>query len=411
MRVLLIFWSNPGDSSSSTLTQDLAKALSLSQHEVTAVVPIEKKYNKPTRLTDTDGYKTLYVKVGNFFNLKTKLEKVLTIFTLPASILKNIMYYLADNKFDLIITRSGFLDDPKLINPLKKYFNCPAYLLLYDIFPQTAWDLGIIKNKFIYKFFKRKEQKILEQFNVIWCTSPGNAKYMLDHHETLPQKRVEWIYHYGFIKPPLELNRQQIRKDAGFSDDDVISVFGGNMGQPQKLENILLLAKEALLLKRAKFVFIGVGTEKNKIMQLAKNMQLSNVSFIDYMPREQYDLLAGICDIGLVSLDERFTVPNFPSKTVDYFELSLPILASLDKASTIDYGKTLQDEIGGGLYAISGDITGLFNQFKKLYNDGQLRKSMGRNGRKFYEKAFDVMKASEQIATRFAVDKALKEVV
>src|SRR6185437_3489522 len=359
MRVLFILWSNPGDSVSPTLSDDLAKAFSYQGHTVTVVTPLERKYKKPTQLVQKNEYnilyvrpgyfvnlvaklgriirlftitKILYVRTGNFFNLKTKSEKIITIFKISKTLLENIKRYLADQEFDLIISRTPFLEQPKLIHPLREHFNCPAYLLLYDIFPEGAWDLGIIKSKIIYNFLKKREEKILAEFSVIWCISPGNAKYMLEHYKSLTAERVEWLYNYGFIEPALSVDREKIRESMGYANDDIISVFGGNMGLPQKLENMLLLAKEALVLIQAKFLFIGVGTEKERIKKLAKKMKLHNVRFIDYLPREQYDLLAASCDIGLVSLDERFTVPNFPSKTTDYFKVNLPILASLDKS-------------------------------------------------------------------------------
>lgn len=408
MRVLMIFWANPGDPSTSTLTKDLAQEFSYQGHDVTVVIPLEEKFNKPTYLAVEKDYKALYVKTGNYFNLDSKIEKAMTTFTIGNALLKGIMQHLADEKFDLIISRAPFLADPKLIVPLKKHYNCPAHLLLFDIFPQTAWDMGIIKSKLIYSFFKHKEKQMLDAFSVIWCTSPGNAKYMSEHHPKLANGRIEWVYNYGFIKPAPGINRSQMRKDFGYTDTDFIALFGGNMGVPQKLENILLLAKEALILKNAKFMFIGVGTEKKRMVQMATDMKLDNIKFIDYVPREKYELLAASCDIGLVSLDERFTIPNFPSKTTDYFKLSLPILGSLDKSAASDYGRILQNEVHAGFYAISGDIPTLFEQYKKLYEDPALRKSMGEKGRKFYEQELDVSVACKKIVNKFLQDRDQK---
>ena len=401
MRVLFIFWASPGDLNSSTLAGDLAQEFSRQGHAVTAVIPMEKKYKRPTKLVKEDRYEALYIKTGNYFHLKSKIEKVITIFTIGSTLLKGVMEYIPDHKFDLIITIAPFLADPKLINPLKKHFNCSAYLLLFDIFPQTAWDLGIIKSKLIFKYFKHKEQQMLAAFNVIWCISPGNVKYMLRNNPQLTATKVEWMYNYGEIAQKPIIDRVEIRKSFGYEESDFVALFGGNMGVPQKLENLLSLAQRAMEIKNAKFLFIGVGTETNRIKSLALKMKLNNIKFINHMSRKEYELLAASCDIGLVSLNERFTVPSFPSKTTDYFKMSLPILASLDRSAADDYGQILQNQIQGGLYVEAGDIDKLYASFKLIYEDSELRQLMGQNVRKFYEQELDVSSACKKIINKF----------
>ena len=169
------------------------------------------------------------------------------------------------------------------------------------------------------------------------------------------------------------------------------------MGKPQKLENILELAKKSLIDKTLKFLFVGKGTERNLLENKMKNEEISNIKFLDYIPREDYELITAACDIGLVSLDERFTIPNFPSKTTDYFKLELPILASLDSCAAADYGKFLQDEVKGGLFALAGDTDELYSQLLKLKNNNELKIELGKNGRQYYENELGVDKAYETI--------------
>ena len=125
--------------------------------------------------------------------------------------------------------------------------------------------------------------------------------------------------------------------------------------------------------------------------------KLKNIRFIDQLPREDYEKFTSACNIGLVSLDERFTVPNFPSKTTDYFKLSLPILASLDKCSAADYGKFLEEEVRGGIFAEAGNVEDLYEKFLTLYNDKNLQKQLGDNGRRYYEEHLGVDKAYKVI--------------
>lgn len=396
MNILFIFLRHSEDEKHSTLTKDLSDEFHKNGHNVFVVTLLERKYKRKTGMKIENGYNVLRVKVGNYFDSVTKYEKGITVLTMPYLLEKAIKKYIDSNSIDLIFTHTPFVSNPKLVNNLKKYFNCNAYLHLYDIFPQNAKDLEMLKNKWIYNYFEKRESKTYEVFDYIGCMSQGNLEYM-KNYSPKNNKKFTILKNWAQIKNIPIVNKNEIRKKYGYTDKDFICIFGGNMGKPQKLENILKLAKKTLIDKNIKFLFIGKGTERNLLENKVKNEKISNVKFLDYIPREDYELVTASCDIGLVSLDERFTVPNFPSKTTDYFKLELPILASLDSCAAADYGKFLQDEVKGGLFALAGDTDKLYRQLLKLKNNSELKIELGKNGRKYYENELGVDKAYETI--------------
>ena len=397
MNILFIFSRHSENPNDSTLTKDLSDEFFKKGNNVTVVTLLEKKYQRKTELKIENGYKVLRVKTGNYFNISNKIEKGMTVLTMASDLKKGIIKYLGNEKYDLIITHTPFVSTEKLIIPLKNYFNCPAHLILWDIFPQNAKDIGIINNDLLFNFFKFKEKKMLSAYDCIWCMSEGNINYLKKNYSFLNKEKIKLLRNWALIKPKLEINKEEIRNKYNFLKDDFIAIFGGNMGKPQKLENILLLAKKCLENKNIKFLFIGSGSEKERLEEIARDNNLINVFFFNQIPREDYEKITASCDVGLVSLDERFTVPNFPSKTTDYFKLSLPILASLDKCASKDYGDFLQNKVKGGLFAQAGNIEQLYEQFMKLYSDKNLRKILGNNGRKYYEENLGVDKAYETI--------------
>lgn len=396
MNILFIFSRHSEDEKDSTLTKDLSDEFHKQGHNITVVTILEKKYKRNTQLKIENGYEVLRVKTGNYFNAN-KFEKGLTVLTMPIDIKKGIIEYLMDKKYDLIITHTPFVSSENIIKPLKEYFKCPAFLILWDIFPQNAKDIGIIKNNLIFKYFKYKEKQMLSIYDKILCMSEGNIEYIKNNYSYLNPKNIKLLRNWAAIKSEETVDRKYIRKKYNYSVDDFILIFGGNMGKPQKLENILNLAKECLYLENVKFLFIGSGTEKDRLEGYCKDNSLKNIRFLNQIPREDYEKLTSACDIGLVSLDERFTVPNFPSKTTDYFKLKLPILASLDKCASKDYGIFLQEKVKGGLFAQAGNTKELFEKFMILYNNKSLCKELGNNGRKFYEENLGVDKAYKTI--------------
>lgn len=402
MNVLFIFSRHSQDPCDSTLTKDLSDEFARQGVNVYIMTMSEKRDNQSTRMSIENGYNVLRVQTGNYFNCKTKLEKVKTIFTMPTQFVKAAKEHLKDITFDLIITHTPFVSSRKIILPLKQYFNCPAHLILWDIFPQNAWDIGIIRNRLLFNFFKSSEVKMLQSYDNIWCMSDGNVEYIKKNYPELKNIAIKRLYNSAKIKPLVNINRKAVRQQFGYTDEDIIALFGGNMGVPQRLENVLELAKQAQVkCENAKFLFVGHGTETKRLMALANQMCLTNVKFINQLPREDYENITVAADIGLVSLDQRFTVPNFPSKTTDYFKLQLPILASLDRCAAEDYGYFLTDIAKAGRFALAGDNEELFNRYLELYSNTDLRNTLGKDGRQFYEQELDVAKACTKICQHF----------
>ncbi|MCB8566025.1 glycosyltransferase family 4 protein [Fusobacterium ulcerans] len=397
MNILFLYLRHSESKDDSTLTRELSDEFSRNGNNITVVTILEKKFKRETEYKIENGYEVLRVKTGNYFNVGNKIEKGITTLTMIPKLKRGILKYLGDKKYDLIITHTPFLSDASLINPLKRYFKCPAHLILWDIFPQNAKDIGMMKNNIIFNFFKQKEKKMFLAYDQIWCMSNGNIKYLQEKYEYLDKDKIKLLKNWAYIKPKLEITKEEIRKKYGYSEEDFLAIFGGNMGKPQKLENILSLAEKCLELPEVKFIFAGNGSERERLKKIAMDKKLKNIRFIDQLPREDYEKFTSACNIGLVSLDERFTVPNFPSKTTDYFKLSLPILASLDKCSAADYGKFLEKEVRGGIFAEAGNVEDLYEKFLTLYNSKDLRKQLGNNGRGYYEEHLGVDKAYKVI--------------
>ncbi|MGL6099569.1 MAG: glycosyltransferase family 4 protein [Fusobacteriaceae bacterium] len=400
MNILFLYLRHSEKSTDSTLTKDISDEFYKQGHNVKVVTLLEKKYNKETELKVENGYPVLRVKTGNYFDSVGKIEKGITALSMPRDLEVAIKKHFKNEKFDLIYTHTPFISNARLVKSLKKYFNCKSCLHLWDIFPQNAKDIGLLNNKFLLKFFEIGEQKMYDAFDYIGCMSKGNLEYMRTRDSKFTSEKYFVLKNWAQIKEIPKFNKKEIREKYGYKEDDFILIFGGNMGKPQKLENILELAKKAIENSKIKFLLLGKGTEIISLENKVKSENISNVKFIDYIPREDYELITASCDVGIVSLDERFTVPNFPSKTTDYFKLKLPILASLDRCAAKDYGNFLQNIVKGGLFSEAGNTEKLYEQLLKLVENRSLREELGKNGREYYENELGVDKAYETIMNK-----------
>jgi glycosyltransferase involved in cell wall biosynthesis len=149
------------------------------------------------------------------------------------------------------------------------------------------------------------------------------------------------------------------------------------------LENVLQLANSCQKYSDVLFLLLGEGIQAKKLAVKIKDMKVPNIRIQGTIPKQEYQDLLSVCDLGLISLHENFSIPNIPSKTLDYFNVGLPVLASIDKAT--DYNEVLE-QAGAGLWSFAGDDKQLFKNFEVLYANKSLRVSMGINGRNYFEK-------------------------
>lgn len=159
-----------------------------------------------------------------------------------------------------------------------------------------------------------------------------------------------------------------------------MAFFGGNIGYAQELEFLIELAESYKQRDDIVFLIVGKGVMKSKIENLVAEKRLKNVKFIDHLPRDEYEKLLRVADVGLINLNRKFTIPNIPSKAVSYMEAGIPILAATDKNT--DFGKIIE-EIGAGLWCETGDLRAYEQKLESLLADKELRERMSKNGMMF----------------------------
>jgi glycosyltransferase involved in cell wall biosynthesis len=154
------------------------------------------------------------------------------------------------------------------------------------------------------------------------------------------------------------------------------------------------MAEQCIEYKKLVICIVGRGSKIELIKKDAMDRGLTNILFLDFMPKAEYMSFLSSCDVGLVSLNEKLQMPNIPSKTLTLFNMKKPIVASIDYST--DYGKFLENA-KAGLWSYAGDIESFKKNVLTLYNDRELCKQMGENGYKFYNENMIPQKAYETI--------------
>lgn len=386
MKILYISTVFPKEGTS-TIYTDLAEALAEKGHEVTVVTTEERKNNVDTFMGQERGCNVLRVKTGNMYDVSL-VEKGLSMLVIAKILIEAIKKYLANIKVDLILFEAPPVMMEEIVRYAKKQFDAKAFLMMKDIFPQNAVDIKIMKkNGVIYRYFKYKEKKMYLIADRIGCMSEENLNY-LKNIEGVNENKLSIFPNTKRIND-VKVDSKEIRKKYNIPEDKVVFVFGGNMGKPQGMQFLTDAIIKAMVVEKAFFVLVGRGTEREKVQENLKKYK--NNLVLGNLPRNEYEQLVSSCDIGIISLDFRFTIPNYPSRVLSYMEYAMPVLAATD--SCTDFRKLIEKEAVCGIWCASNNKNDFVCAVQKLVNDEKMRIELGQNGRNYLEKNFSVEKS------------------
>lgn len=385
MNVIFITLSNIESINERGIYADLMRKFRNKGHQVYIVSPIERRYGHETRVVDVDGVKILRVKTLNI--QKTSLmEKGIGTLLLERQYKAAIKKHLGDIKFDLITYSTPPITFTNVVKYLKKKNpQAITYLQLKDIFPQNAVDIGIFGDKSLFYWsFRRKEKALYKVSDYIGCMSPANVQFVLEHNPEIEASRVEVapnsieLREIKYEDGQEKAERYYIRRKYDLPTDKPIIIYGGNLGKPQGIDYLIKCLEANKQRMDCYFVIVGNGTEYNKLDNWFKSNKGCCVKLMQRLPKEDYEMLVKYCDIGLIFLDHRFKIPNYPSRLLAYLQYKIPVICATDVNT--DMGR-ISEENGYGYWCESvkpEDFTALVD--KMLASD---RKAMGEKGYQF----------------------------
>lgn len=340
------------------------------------------------------------VKTARIAQASNLIKKGLATIGIGFAYKKAVKKHAATEKFDLVLYPTPPVTLAGVANYIKKRDGAKTYLLLKDIFPQNAVDLGMMSKTGIrgiaYKYFRAKEKQLYAISDYIGCMSPANVRYLLKHNPEIDPRKVEVCPNsVEFIDKSLSgAEKATIREKYGIPPDKTVFVYGGNLGKPQGIPFIIECLKSQEQNEQAFFLIIGDGTEYGKLETYLNNSKTRNMKLLKFLPKDDYDRLAASCDVGMIFLDHRFTIPNFPSRLLSYMQAGLPVLACTD--ANTDIGKVITE--GGFGWWCESDST---DDFVKCVQDACSadRSVMGKNASKYLEEKYTVKTGYQTIAS------------
>ena len=302
------------------LWQNLVDALLENGHSLT-LVRSEPEYDHTKLENIKENFEVLSVKTINPFE-QNLIKKGISQISLASYFKCAIKKYLSNYDFDLILYATPPVTLASVVKFCKEKYNAKTFLMLKDIFPQNAVDLEMMKkNGLIYKYFRHQEKRYYEYSDFIGCMSQGNVDYVLKHNPEVNKDKI------GLFPNSIRIDEN---KETIFNEDKTVFMFGGNLGKPQNIPFLLEVIKKLSDYDKAQFIIVGSGVQKDYIIDFCNKNELPNLTFKEQVPQDEYEDMLCKADVGLISLDPRFTIPNIPSKFQTYLKLKKPVLAITD---------------------------------------------------------------------------------
>lgn len=388
---------------------DLLREFQHRGHSICAISPVERRNGgKTRRIAAQECVEILKLKIGNM--QKTNIvEKGISTLTIERTLIRAIKKYYSNIQFDMVLYATPPITFQKTVRYIKKRDNATTYLMLKDIFPQNAVDIGMLKKNgisgILYRYFRNKEKKLYYDSDYIGCMSEANVNYLVQNNPEIDKSKI-CVCPNGIETTKLLTTeiKQEIRRKYGLPNDRVIYVYGGNLGKPQGIPFMVSSIIQAANAENAFFIIVGSGTEYSYAEQKLAESNKKNILLLPHMPKEEYEQIVKACDVGLIFLDSRFTIPNFPSRLLSYMDAALPVIAATDRNT--DMGKVITDN-QFGVWCESKEERDFVSCVKRML-DANERKKMGEKARKYLEENYTAQLVCDIIVSSLREDVAEK---
>ncbi len=295
-------------------------------------------------------------------------------------------------KFDFILCESPPLFLGITAYVLKRRKKSKLVFNVSDLWPESAEKLGLVTNQFFLKTATRLEEFMYRKSELICGQTQGICKNI---QARFPDKRVFWLPNgvdLGFYN--FDNISSDWRIQNGFDADDFLLLYAGILGHAQGLEVIIKAADKLKQNQKIKFLIIGSGPEKEKLINLSASLKTENVFFFDSVTKIQMPAIVSVIDVAVIPLRRLELFKGaIPSKIFENLAMKKPLLLGVEgeaKDLFIDKGKC-------GLAFIPEDSEDLSEKVLQLFNNRTELNILGLNGYNYVKANF----TRDQIAEKF----------
>lgn len=369
--------------------RDLSREFVRQGHQLTVMLPAPD-LQQPWLLEQADGVQVLRLKAPRTKDIGY-VRRTIGEFLMPFSMRRNLHKSpLTHEKWDGVVWYAPSIFHGPLAKNLKQSSGCKGYLIIRDIFPEWAVDMGLMGRGLPYRFFDAVARYQYSIADVIGVQTPGNLAYF-EQWRRQPGRMLEILQNW-LDKPATA--RCSIRVSETALAGRKVFVYAGNMGVAQGMDILLDLAERLRNREDVGFLLVGRGSDAARLRASAQARALSNVVFFDEIDPDEIPDLYAQCAVGIVALDPRHKSHNIPGKFLTYMQSGLPVLANVNLGN--DLADLIRDERVGQVCE-SNQGEELLALAETLLEQVTIDSDLPSRCRALFERQFSVTQAVNQI--------------
>ena len=266
----------------------------------------------------------------------------------------------------------------------KKLHGTPYVIHLHDLYPQTAIDLGMLKNRAVVGLLRCFERVAYRNSAAIVAAAPATLRF-LEKYAFLLGKRVTLVHNFVNLRHCEDTNRSVAFRERLQMGREYLILYAGLMGYAQDMDLILECARRCRHRKNWRFVLAGDGPRAGQVRAAAAAWP--NIQFVGCLPNQEYFDALQAADVCLVVLDRALQVPAVPGKVPTIMASGKPFVASVPEGNDT---RGVATESQSGLVINAGNADELIEALDLLYRNPDLRQAMGARGKAYAHQHFSL---------------------
>ncbi len=288
-------------------------------------------------------------------------------------------------KYDFLMVESPPLFLGYSAMRLSKKLKAKLIFNVSDLWPESAEKMGVVNNKQLLNLAYRLEKKCYHRATIV----TGQTQGIVDNiNARFPSVKTFWLPNgvdVNFYQPD-KIDEGDFRKRAGLNPSNIVFFYGGILGHAQGLNVVLEAAKLVEKNEKIKIVLQGAGPEKEELLKLKEDLQLTNVVFMPPVAKSEMPAILKSVNVALVPLRKLDIFQGaIPSKIFEALAMKKPLLLGVDGEAR----RHFIDSAKAGAFFEPENIEDLANKLAEMADNPEGLIEMGENARSYVSEHFN----------------------
>lgn len=272
----------------------------------------------------------------------------------------------------------------------------PFIFMVSDLWPASAIQLGVLRNKFLIRMAEWMERSTYKRAGLIWALSGGIRDGIIECG--IPAERVFLLTNGADLSMFSPRDKQQARTELGWSDKFTV-LYAGNFGLSHGLTTALAAARKLQDHTDIQFILVGDGAERADLLAKAKQWDLKNVTFYDAQPHDRVPLVMAGADVCLVPMKNLpLWQGRIPLKMFEVMACGRPFLLGVDGEAR----RIAEQEAGAARFVEPENVDALVEGILYMRDHPEEARLYGERGRAYVEKHYDRDQLTAQLDAHIA---------